>query len=96
MKKWIVMESQAKMPSSCWGSRAYRNIALVELRSEELGTPKMISTRSRNIRRIINVNYGIHVGSTRRSAGQQVLAEYRERAASHNATRRMLREMNAQ
>ena len=96
MKKWIVMESQAKMPHSCWGSSAYRNIALVELRCEKLGTPKMISTRARNIRRIISARYGIHLGRTSRSAGQQVLAEYHERAASHNATRRMLREMNVQ
>ena len=96
MKKWIVMESQAKMPSSCWGSQSYKNIALVEIRCEELGTPKMISTRARNVRRIVNAHYGIHLGSTSRSAGRQVLAEYCERAASHNATRRMLREMNAQ
>lgn len=51
MGKFIVMESAARMPSSCWGT--YRNVAVVELDEGNFKTPKMISERAKGLKRIV-------------------------------------------
>lgn len=51
MGRYLVMTSTAKMPMSCWGK--YRNVALVELEQYFMGTPKMISTHAKGVKRVV-------------------------------------------
>jgi len=85
MDRYIVMNSRTRMPPSCWG--CYRRVAVVELDDDALRageTPRMISTRARGVRRIIQTWEKLHVGSTERSAFRRALREARAMAQALN------------
>jgi len=79
--RFVVMVSTAQMPASVKDPH-YRNIALVE--TDGQGMPKMISERARHLVRIVDVEYGVHVGKTNRSYGYRRLQEMRQEAERLN------------
>jgi hypothetical protein len=80
---YIVMTAAAKMPSSVRSQ--YRRIAVVQLRSKATPVPKMISTRARGVRRIVETWERLNVGKGVRSAYTKALAEAEALCAELNA-----------
>lgn len=76
MSKFIIMTACAKMPSSCWGR--YGKIAIVEVKSEFNGVPKMISERARGVVRIVYEWDRLHIGKTSRCEYERTMTKARE------------------
>lgn len=71
---YIVMDSAAKMPSSCWGS--YRRVAVLEVRRDPQGRalrPHAIDARARGVVRIVRTWERLREGTTHRSVYQRAL-----------------------
>lgn len=78
---YVVKDSAARMPGSCWGK--YRRVAVMEV---EPGTvPAMISARARGVRRIVQTWDRMNVGQTDRCAFKRAVAEAGRLAAQMNA-----------
>lgn len=73
MVKYAVISSTAKMPSSCWGR--YRRVGVVELEPGVEGPPTMLSSRSRQVKRVVETWERLNVGTTERCAYQRALRE---------------------
>ena len=73
MVKYAVISSTAKMPSSCWGR--YRRVGVVELEPGVEGPPTMVSSRSRQVKRVVETWERLNVGTTERCAYQRALRE---------------------
>ena len=73
MGKYIVISSSAKMPSSCRGR--YRRVGVVELEPGVEGPPTMLSSRSRQVKRVVETWERLNVGTTERCAYQRALRE---------------------
>ena len=73
MLKYAVISSTAKMPSSCWGR--YRRVGVGELEPGVEGPPTMLSSRSRQVTRVVETWERLNVGTTERCAYQRALRE---------------------
>ena len=73
MGKYIVISSSAKMPSSCRGR--YRRVGVVELEPGVEGPPTMLSSRSRQVKPVVETWERLNVGTTERCAYQRALRE---------------------
>ena len=79
---YIVMTSSAKMPASV--KSAYRNVAVVEIENDFVGTPAMISTHARGVK-CIEMHFGPQfVGITGKCAYKRTLEEANKLAAKLN------------
>ena len=61
MNKFVVLTSQAKMPTACWGR--YGNIAVVQVRDGYV-KPKQIHPRHKAVERIVEYWGRRHMGKT--------------------------------
>jgi hypothetical protein len=73
MGKYIVISSSAKMPSSCRGR--YRRVGVVELEPGVEEPPTMLSSRSRQVKRVVETWERLNVGTTERCAYQRAMRE---------------------
>ncbi len=91
--EFIVMDSSAKMPNSCWGS--YRRVALVEVVKGE--RPGAINENYKSIVKIHELWDDLFHGKTNRCAYRQARIEAEEmctaenKRLARNARRRELR-----
>ncbi len=91
--EFIVMDSSAKMPSSCWGR--YRRVALVEVIKGQ--RPARLGSSNKSIVKIHELWDKLHEGKTEACAYNKALREAREMCAAENkrlarnARRRSLR-----
>ncbi len=58
-ERFIVLDSAASMPGSCWGK--YRRVAVVEL-SDPAVRPKTISSRAKGVERLVKTWEACNVG----------------------------------
>lgn len=90
---FIVKESAANMPASCWGR--YARLAVIEVQPG-VDSVSMISERARGVVRIVRTWEKLHAGSTSRCARDRALDEAEELAARLNDTeRRVVNEVKA-
>lgn len=82
LEKFIVLNKSAAMPSTCWGR--YRRVGVVELRPDAVGEPTMLSSRSRQIKRVVKTWEKLNVGSTERCAYRKALFAANQLAAKLN------------
>ncbi len=80
--RYIVQTAAACMPGCCKGT--YRRVAVLELEPGFEGTPKMISSRARGVRRVVATWERQNVGSTERCAYARALAAAEEMADDLN------------
>lgn len=73
MSRFIVME---KRTGSTWGT--YIKVAVLEIESDFVGVPKMISERARGVIRIVESWGPRNLGHTERSAGFRARRDARE------------------
>lgn len=66
LNPFVVMESSAPMPRSCWGH--YRNVAVIE--TDGRGRPAIITESSRHFRRIVRFWPRVHDGGDRSAAAR--------------------------
>lgn len=78
---YVVKDSAARMPGSCWGT--YRHVAVMEI--EPGNVPARISARARGVRRIVQTWDRLNAGTTDRCAFNRALAEAGRLAAQLNA-----------
>ncbi len=78
---YIVKDSAARMPGSCWGR--YRHVAVMEVDPDTW--PAMISARARGVRRIVQTWERCNVGLTDRCAFKRAMVEASRLAAQLNA-----------
>lgn len=69
--RYVVLDSSANMPVSCWGK--YRRVAVVEVRDG--ATPSMISERAKGVKKIVKLWDNLNVGRTGRCAYRRALSE---------------------
>ncbi len=69
---FIIQTASAQMPSSCWGT--YRRVAVLEVASN-VRRASMISRRARDVVRVIDTWEKLNVGTTKRCAYSQALAD---------------------
>lgn len=85
MTKFIYMEACPALSGKARQfGRDYRKMAVVELEPGFDGYPKMISERSRGVRRIVACTVE-HVGKTSRSAGVRTMERYLAMVEALNA-----------
>jgi hypothetical protein len=69
--EFIIIDSSAKMPSTCWGR--YRRIGVLEI--EAGARVSRIDARPRKVRRIVEIYDRLRYGATERSAYRIALAK---------------------
>ena len=82
MSRYIVMTASAKMPLTCKGR--YGRVAVVEVEDPNV-TPKMISERARNVRRVVETWERQYWGRTDRCAFYRAVGEAQQMADKLNA-----------
>jgi hypothetical protein len=82
-RTFIVMTASAKMPADCWGK--YGRVAVVELEPGFTGSPKMISTHARGVKRIVTTWEKQFIGSSDRCAFERSCRQAQELADELNA-----------
>jgi hypothetical protein len=70
--RFVVVESSAQMPSSCWGR--YSRIGIVEMRRAG-NIPAALWTHGRGIVRVVSTWERMHVGKTSRCASERAWAK---------------------
>ena len=87
--RFVVMDRSAKMPMSCWtGKGQYRRVGVVELtwQARRSGQePKMLSSRARGVRRVVETWERVYKGSTIKCAHHRALVEAENLAEKLNA-----------
>jgi len=82
--RYIVQDASAKMPASCWGR--YRKVAVLAVH-DGVTRASMISERSRDVIRIVEIWDKCNVGKTDRCAFWRAYAEAVALAAKLNGAR---------
>lgn len=70
--KYVILTSQAKMPSSCWGK--YGRVAILEIK-EGMKAPRIITDRAKSVIRIVRTWENRFCGKTNKSAFYKALEE---------------------